>query len=188
MPVLAWIDLDRKDGQGSLHLDTIILDPLFMLIDCPYIKMSKSRDVSTHYMEKPTRLKPSQSVVVLLTPSHLLMFACPISGTIFLLAFQPRGRSETPLYKENSRGLSISYTEFVSDGACLLFLEPLRCEDDVLGGGDEAGAVVTEVAKDKARDRLVFLLSGMMQDICPSLLLFVCCVTRANMGDLQWKV
>jgi hypothetical protein len=89
--------------------------------------------------------------------------ACPISGTIFLLAFQPNGRSEIPLYKENSRGLSISYIAFSFDIACLLFLEPLRRKDDVLRGGVGAGAVVTEVAKDKARDTLVFLLSAMVQ-------------------------
>jgi hypothetical protein len=83
--------------------------------------------------------------------------ACPISGTIFLLAFHPKGRSETPLYKENSRGLSISSIEFISDAASLLFLESLRRNDDVFGGGVGAGAVVTEVAKDKARDTLVLL-------------------------------
>jgi len=51
MPVLAWIGLDRKDGQGSLRLDTIILDPIIMLMDCPYIKISKSRAISTYHME-----------------------------------------------------------------------------------------------------------------------------------------
>ncbi len=100
--------------------------------------------------------------------------ACPISGTTFLLAFQPKGRSETPLYNENSRGLYISSVEFIFDGVYLLVLESPRREDEVLGGGVGAGAVVTEVAKDKARDMLVFVPSVIAQVICLSLLLFVC--------------
>lgn len=154
MPVLALIDLDHKDGRGSLHLDTITPDPIlkltYMLV---YQNFENQRCFSSPY-GKLTRLKPSQSAAVLLTPSHLLMFAsraaCPTSGTIFLLAFQPKGRSETPLYKENSRGLSIAYLSLVG---------PLCCKDESLGGGVGAGAVVTEVAKDKARDTMVFLFS-----------------------------
>jgi hypothetical protein len=108
--------------------------------------------------------------------------ACPISGTIFLLAFQPIGRSETPLYKENSRGLSISYIEFISDGAWLLFLEPLCRKDEALGGGVGAGAVVTEVAKDKARDMLVFLLSVIVQIFAYHFCYLSACVTHAKYG------
>lgn len=116
--------------------------------------------------------------MVLLIPSHLLIFAsraaCPTSGTTFLLAFQPKGRSETPLYNENSRGLSISYVEFTSDGAYSLLVESPHRKDEVLGGGVGAGAVVTEVAKDNANDRLVRLLSVIAQIYCLQLLLFVC--------------
>ena len=108
--------------------------------------------------------------------------ACPISGTIFLLAFQPKGRSETPLYKENSRGLSISYVEFIFDGAYFSFLEPLH-KDDVLGGGVGAGAVVTEVAKDKARDTLVFLLSVIVRIIAYHIYYLSARVTRAKYGE-----
>lgn len=79
-----------------------------------------------------------------------------------------------PLYKENSRGLFISYVEFIPDGACLLFLGPLCRKDEALGGGVGAGAVVTEVAKDKARDMLVFLLSVIVQIFAYNFLLLVC--------------
>ncbi len=33
MPVLFLIDLDYIDGRDSLHLDTIILDPISMLTE-----------------------------------------------------------------------------------------------------------------------------------------------------------
>jgi hypothetical protein len=108
--------------------------------------------------------------------------ACPISGTIFLLAFQPKGRSETPLYKENSRGLFISYIEFISDGSCLLFLEPLCRKDETLGGGVGVGAVVTEEAKDIARDMLVFLLSVIVQIFAYHFCYLSVCVTHAKYG------
>jgi hypothetical protein len=157
------------------------------------MKISKTINVSTSYVEEPTRLKPSQSVVLLLTPSHLLIFAsraaCPISGTIFLRAFQPKGRSETPLYKENSRGLSISYVAFISDGSYLLLPEPLCRKDEVLGGGVGAGAVVTEVAKDKASDTLVLLLSVICADILP--ITFAICLPVSpaqNMGRSNGKL
>ena len=122
--------------------------------------------------------------MVLLKPSHLLIFAsraaCPTSGTTFLLAFQPKGRSETPLYNENSRGLSISYVEFISGGAYLLLVESPHNKDEVLGGGVGAGAVVTEVAKDNANDTLVRLLSVIVQYIAYHFCYLSACVTCAK--------
>lgn len=80
-----------------------------------------------------------------------------MSGLTFLLCFQPKGLSDTPLYKENSRGLSNSKVDAISDCKYLSSWGPLR-KDEVLKGGTGGGAVVTDVAKDKARDMLVFLL------------------------------
>jgi hypothetical protein len=160
MMVPALIGLDHKGGRGSLRLDTITQGPIQKLVDSPRLKVMKSRVGFKLTCGKHTRRKPSQSLILLLAPSHLLIFAsraaCPMSGFTFLLCFQPKGLSDTPLYKENSRGLSISYVEVISDCASLSFLGPLH-KDEVLRGGIGAGAVVTDVAKDKARDILVLL-------------------------------
>jgi hypothetical protein len=51
----------------------------------------------------------------------------------------------------------------MSDGAYLFFLESVHGKDEALGGETGEGAVVTEVAKDKASDTLVFLWSVIVQ-------------------------
>ena len=52
--------------------------------------------------------------------------------------------------------------EVISDCAYLSFSGPLR-KDEVLGGGIGGDAVVTDVANDKARDMLVFLLRAILR-------------------------
>jgi hypothetical protein len=79
--------------------------------------------------------------------------ACPVAGCARLLAFQPRGLSETPLYRESSFAIGPAFT--AAEPLTLLILElvlerlpALFRNEECLSGG--VGAVVHEAASDKA--------------------------------------
>jgi hypothetical protein len=78
------------------------------------------------------------------------------------------------LYKENSRGLSAVGEESIVDGADFSLAE-LVFKDGVLEGGSGIGAVVTDPARDRAIDIVVFEVSvivAQLSEICDTMVAF----------------